>query len=63
MTLAKTPDTNVASCEESVVLTFLPALSVPVRVTVGTRTFCRSDLIMLVTKSRITILLTFPCSP
>lgn len=49
-TAAKTPDTNVASWEERVVFTLLPLASVPVRVTVGTRTFWRSELRKLVMK-------------
>lgn len=41
---AKTPDTNVASLEESVVLTIWPLGCSAVKVTVGTRTFCRAAL-------------------
>lgn len=45
---AKTPETKVASSEEREVFTFAPVLSVPVRVTVGTRTFWRAALHTLV---------------
>ena len=43
-TAAKTPDTKVASSEESVVFTIWPVGSWPVNVTVGTRTFCSAAL-------------------
>lgn len=45
---ANTPDTKVASSEDRDVLTVAPVPSVPVRVTVGTRTFWSAALPMLV---------------
>lgn len=44
---AKTPETKVASPDARVVLTCDPVLSVPVRVTVGMRSFSRADLELL----------------
>ncbi len=59
---ANTPDTNVASSLVREVLTLAPVASTPVKVTSGTRTFCRAALFLSVFKrSRMPEILTFPC--
>lgn len=61
----KMPETKVASCEERLVFTNFPVLSVPVRLTVGTRTSWRPALCCVnkeIYRGNISQL-TFPCSP